>query len=105
MLGNDELTVPWTSTGRLEGLRITAVRAICAEDRLREVFPGMPEVGDGMLMPGDGPGLGVDLDEAAAARYPFPEPLLNGAWAPVRRPRRQHHPSLPWAAQSVGLPA
>lgn len=56
-----------------------------AREALLEVFPGMPEVRDGMLWPNQLPGLGVDIDEAAAARYPFPEHPLNGAWPPVRR--------------------
>ncbi|MCM8750040.1 starvation-sensing protein RspA [Thermomicrobiaceae bacterium CFH 74404] len=54
-------------------------------ERTREVFPGCPEIRDGMLWPNDKPGLGVDIDEKLAARYPFPEHPLNGGWAPVRR--------------------
>ena len=38
---------------------------------LREVFPGGPELRDGYLYPGAGPGLGIDLDEEAARRYPL----------------------------------
>jgi mannonate dehydratase len=38
----------------------------------REVFPGCPEVRGGYLYPNDQPGLGIDFDEAAAARYPCP---------------------------------
>jgi mannonate dehydratase len=55
-------------------------------DRTREVFPGTPEIRDGMLWANDRPGLGIDIDETAAARYPFPEHPLNGAWPPVRLP-------------------
>jgi len=40
-------------------------------DRLKEIFPGTPEVRDGYLWPSEAPGLGVDLDEKAAAKYPF----------------------------------
>lgn len=54
-------------------------------DALREVFPGCPEVRDGMAYPAPGPGFGVDIDEGKAAHYPFPEHELNGAWPPVRR--------------------
>jgi galactonate dehydratase len=36
-----------------------------------EVLPGTPRVVDGVLTVPDGPGLGVTLDEAAAARYPY----------------------------------
>ena len=31
------------------------------------------------------PAWGIDLDEELAAKYPFPEHPLNGAWPPVRR--------------------
>ena len=54
-------------------------------ERTREVFPGCPEVRDGMLWANDKPGLGIDIDEKKAAKYPFPEHPLNGAWPPVRR--------------------
>jgi mannonate dehydratase len=54
-------------------------------DAMREVFQGVPEVRDGALWSNDLPGLGVDIDEAAAARYPFPEHELNGAWPETRR--------------------
>jgi mannonate dehydratase len=54
-------------------------------ERIQEVFPGCPEIRQGMLWSNDKPGLGIDLDETLAARYPFPEHPLNGAWPPVRR--------------------
>ncbi|MFT4040356.1 MAG: enolase C-terminal domain-like protein, partial [Thermomicrobiales bacterium] len=53
-------------------------------DRLREVFPGTPEYRDGMMWANDSPGLGIDIDEAMAAQFPYPEHPLNGAWPPVR---------------------
>ena len=53
-------------------------------ERTREVFPGSPEIRDGAMWSNDRPGLGIDIDEALAARYPFPEHPLNGAWPPVR---------------------
>ena len=55
-------------------------------ERTREVFPGCPEIRDGALWSNERPGLGIDLDEAEAAKYPFPEDPLNGAWPPVRLP-------------------
>ena len=55
-------------------------------ERTREVFPGTPEIRDGMLWANDRPGLGIYNDETAPARYPFPEHPLNGAWPPVRLP-------------------
>lgn len=50
----------------------------------REVFPGTPTVVDGALRPGTGAGLGIDLDEAAARRYPPPPPLAHDRWALLR---------------------
>jgi mannonate dehydratase len=50
----------------------------------REVFPGTPEIHHGMMWANDKPGLGIDVNEALAARYPYPEHPLNGAWPPVR---------------------
>jgi mannonate dehydratase len=50
----------------------------------RTVFPGTPEVHGGALAPSERPGLGIDVDEASAASYPFPEHALNGSWTPVR---------------------
>jgi mannonate dehydratase len=54
-------------------------------ERTREVFPGTPEIRDGALWSNDRPGLGIDLDEKLAAKYPFPEHPLNGAWPAIRR--------------------
>jgi mannonate dehydratase len=51
-----------------------------------EVFPGTPVVHDGHLSPSNEPGWGVDLDEAAAAKFP-PTKFLHERWsARVRRP-------------------
>jgi mannonate dehydratase len=52
---------------------------------MREVFPGCPEIRDGAMWSNDLPGLGVDLDEALAAKYPFPDDRYNGGWPEVRR--------------------
>jgi mannonate dehydratase len=41
------------------------------QDVLTEVFPGCPEVREGNLYPADRPGLGIDIDEALAARFPI----------------------------------
>jgi mannonate dehydratase len=51
----------------------------------QDVFPGCPELRDGYLWSNDLPGLGIDVDEELAAKFPFPEHPLNGGWAPVRR--------------------
>ena len=38
---------------------------------LEEVFPGCPQVQAGSLYPNDGAGLGIDIDETLAAKYPI----------------------------------
>lgn len=50
-----------------------------------EVFPGTPEIRDGAMWSNDLPGFGVDLDERAAAKYPYPDHAYNGAWPEIRR--------------------
>jgi mannonate dehydratase len=45
-----------------------------------EVFPHGYHYADGYLFPGEEPGLGVDIDEEAAARYPYRQ-----AYLPVNR--------------------
>ncbi len=54
-------------------------------ERTQEVFPGCPEIHDGMMWSNEQPGLGIDIDEAAAAKYPFPEAAYNGAWPAIRQ--------------------
>lgn len=39
-------------------------------DAEHEIFPGIPEVKDGMIYINDNPGLGIDFDEEKAALYP-----------------------------------
>lgn len=41
--------------------------------QVREVFPGAPEISGGYMYSNDKPGLGVDIDEKAAARFPYRE--------------------------------
>jgi mannonate dehydratase len=42
-------------------------------EKLREIFPGCPEVREGYMYPNDKPGLGIDIDEKLAAKYPCSE--------------------------------
>jgi mannonate dehydratase len=49
-------------------------------DATNEVFPHSYRFVDGYLLPGEGPGLGVEIDEAAAARHPY-----RPAYLPVNR--------------------
>ena len=50
-----------------------------------DVFPGCPELKDGMLWPNDQPGWGLDLNEDLAAKFPYPDHPYNGAWPAIRR--------------------
>ena len=50
----------------------------------RAVFPGCPEIREGYMWANERPGLGIDIDEALAAKYPFPEHRYNGAWEAIR---------------------
>jgi len=43
-------------------------------DAVREVFPGAPEIKAGYMYSNDRPGLGIDVDEKAAARFPYKTP-------------------------------
>ncbi len=55
-------------------------------DPVHEVFPGTPVRTGGYLYPSERPGLGVELDERRAAKYP-PRPHRHEVWAAqVRRP-------------------
>ena len=39
-------------------------------EHVYEIFPGMPELRNGYLYPSDKPGLGIDINEDLAAKYP-----------------------------------
>jgi mannonate dehydratase len=59
-------------------------------EAIQEVFTGYPVVKDGYVYANDKPGWGVEIDEKAAARYPYgsekgPRKELNGGWGVVRR--------------------
>jgi mannonate dehydratase len=54
-------------------------------DRTREVFPGCPETRDGFLYPHEAPGLGIDVNETLAAKFPYPEtPTFDHNWGTTR---------------------
>lgn len=50
-----------------------------------DVFPGCPELRDGMLWPNDQPGWGLEIDEDLASKFPYPDHPFNGAWPAIRR--------------------
>jgi len=54
-------------------------------ENTKEVFPGCPEVKDGYMWPNGSPGLGIDINEGLAAKFPFKERAYGGAWDTVRR--------------------
>ena len=41
------------------------------DEKTREVFPGAPDIRKGYIYSNDKPGFGIDIDEKAAARYPY----------------------------------
>lgn len=43
-------------------------------DTTREVFPGAPEIKGGYMYANDKPGLGIDIDERVAAKFPYKTP-------------------------------
>lgn len=53
-------------------------------DALLDVFPGTPELRAGYLWPNSKPGLGVDIDEKKAAKYPISTPPIE--WTQSRWP-------------------
>ncbi len=54
-------------------------------DLLKEVFPGTPEVRNGYMWSNGKPGLGIDIDEELAAKYPITDPARsNWSWGNVR---------------------
>ena len=51
---------------------------------LLEVFPGLPEYKDGYVYPNDKPGLGVDINETEAKKYPCENTITT--WTQTRNP-------------------
>ncbi len=53
-------------------------------EQVYDVFPGLPEVRGGYMYPNDQPGLGIDVDEALAAKFPCEDTVE--AWTQTRLP-------------------
>ena len=53
----------------------------------QEVFVGCPEVKNGYMLARETPGLGINVDEKAAAKFPFPAgpPNFDYSWGTTRR--------------------
>ena len=59
-----------------------------SSEQTRSVFKGCPEVKNGYLYVNESPGWGIEVDEQAAAKFPFTAGRgnLNGGWGDVRLP-------------------
>lgn len=57
--------------------------AVHFNDRLREVFPDAPFMKNGFMHIVEKPGLGLDINEKEAAKYPFPK--FNYNWTQLRK--------------------
>jgi len=53
---------------------------------VHEMMPGMAEIRKGYLYCSQRPGLGIDIDEEMAAKYPIREPRNGGAYGTDRAP-------------------
>jgi mannonate dehydratase len=56
----------------------------------REIFQGVPEMKNGYLYANEAPGWGIEVNEKAAAKYPFgrergDRKILNGGWGEIRK--------------------
>jgi mannonate dehydratase len=52
----------------------------------QDVFPGCPMLKDGYYWANDKPGLGIDLDEKLAAKFPIDDdPSFDMQWGNLRR--------------------
>ena len=49
-----------------------------------EMFPGTPKVRNGYMYPNDKPGLGIDIDEKLAAKYPCKDEIEH--WTQLHQP-------------------
>jgi mannonate dehydratase len=52
-------------------------------DTLLEIFPGAPTMKNGYMIVNEAPGLGVEVNEKLAAKYPLP--TFNYNWTQVRK--------------------
>ncbi len=57
-------------------------------DHIKEVFPGTPELRNGYLYANNAPGLGIDIDEKLAAKYPCDNTssIRPANWTTARTP-------------------
>ena len=53
-------------------------------DEVHEMMPGTAKARNGYLYGSDKPGLGIDIDEKIAAKYPLRDDYRNADWTSVR---------------------
>ncbi|GJM29895.1 MAG: mandelate racemase [Cyclobacteriaceae bacterium] len=53
-------------------------------DQIKEIFPGAPYVENGYMFVNEAPGLGVDINEKVAAKFPIQEVQMNN-WTQLRK--------------------
>jgi mannonate dehydratase len=53
-------------------------------EQVYKIFPGLPEVRNGYMYPNDQPGLGIDIDEKLAAKFPCQDSVET--WTQKRLP-------------------
>ena len=53
-------------------------------DRMQAIFPGLPWVENGYMHVSDSPGLGLDINENEAAKFPIQDVQLN-EWTQLRQ--------------------
>ncbi|MEQ8553674.1 MAG: enolase C-terminal domain-like protein [Cyclobacteriaceae bacterium] len=66
------------------GIQEAASTIRSPSDRLLAIFPGMPRVENGYMYVNEAPGLGVDVDEKEAAKFPLQKVQLN-TWTQLRQ--------------------
>ena len=57
--------------------------AVNFSERIREIFPGSPTMKNGFMHINEAPGLGVDVNEELASKYPLPK--FNYNWTQLRK--------------------
>lgn len=58
--------------------------AVRFSETLQEIFPGSPYMKNGYMYVNEAPGLGVDINEELAAKFPLPDVQMNN-WTQVRK--------------------
>jgi len=55
------------------------------QEETQDVFSGCPVIKNGYMYDNEKPGLGIDVNEKLAAKFPFPPDELEGSWRPIRK--------------------